>query len=165
MPYRLAFGPEGNIATAIVGGVIPKGTIILTTDSEEIRFYDPYGNLRTYHHRKKFGSMDEAERWVLQNKCEGQILSIMIDGKYIPHIVQPDQSIEPLPGYEEEDPIIVEAASHLEFPNVGKPNTLYIATTENEGYGLAYRWDSEKNKYFNIAENTDVIECIDGGHA
>lgn len=162
MAYRLAYGASDNIATAIVGGVIPEGTIILTTDSDEIRFYDPYGVLRTYLHRQKFDSMTEAERWVLKNKCEGQIISILKDGKYVPHIVQTDQSIEPLV---DEEPVIVEAASHLEFPNVGKSNTLYIATAENEGYGLAYRWDSEQNKYFNLAEDTDVIECIDGGHA
>lgn len=165
MAYRLAYGASDNIAGAIVSEVIPKGSIILTTDSDEIRFYDPYGKLRTYLHRRKFDSLNEAEKWAQRNKCEGQMFSILIDGRYIPYIVQPDMTLEILPCYVEQEPVIIEMESHLEFPNVGKSNTLYIATSENDGYGFAYRWDTTQGKYFNVTENTDVIERIDGGHA
>jgi hypothetical protein len=79
--------------------------------------------------------------------------------------VQPDGTIEILPGYTDPEPVIVEASSHLEFPNVGKPNTLYVAAAENDGFGFVYRWDATQNKYFNVTENTDIIERIDGGHA
>lgn len=165
MAYRLAYGASENIAGAIVSEVIPKGSIILTTDSDEIRFYDPYGKLRTYLHRRKFGSMEQAQTWIRSNKCAGQMFSILIDNRYIPHIVQPDGTIEILPGYIDPEPAVVEAFSHLEFPNVGKPNTLYVATSENGGSGSVYRWDTTQNKYFSVTENTDIIERIDGGHA
>ena len=165
MAYRLAYGASENIAGAIVSEVIPKGSIILTTDSDEIRFYDPYGKLRTYLHRRKFDSMEQAQSWTRSNKCAGQMFSILIDNRYIPHIVQPDGTIEILPGYTDPEPVIVEASSHLEFPNVGKPNTLYVAAAENDGFGFVYRWDATQNKYFNVTENNDTIERIDGGHA
>lgn len=56
----------------------------------------------------------------------------------------------------EEPEEIQQFPSYLNFPNLGKPNVLYIDTEENE----SYRWDNETLKYYKIND----IEIINGGN-
>ena len=73
---RLAYGRKNAINSSIRKGSVPKGTLLLTTDSSEILFYDHEGYLRKYEEKYKFTSKLEAENWVAQNDCKGQIFSV-----------------------------------------------------------------------------------------
>lgn len=46
--------------------------------------------------------------------------------------------------------------SYKEFPNIGNPEKLYIATDEN----AIYRWDSKENVYICIGREQDEISEI-----
>lgn len=51
-------------------------------------------------------------------------------------------------------------STHLEFPNLGDQNTLYIATDEN----VIYRWDPKKMIYVSLNSVIDIndIQVIQG---
>lgn len=60
-----------------------------------------------------------------------------------------------------EKDVVSSYATHYEFPNIGKQNTIYIATEENK----TYRWDESERKYYCIGANYDDIKVITGGEA
>ncbi len=55
---------------------------------------------------------------------------------------------------------IVEAASYLEFPTVGKSGKLYIDRSQNK----TYRWDEEQIRYICIGSDYEEISLIFGGN-
>lgn len=64
-------------------------------------------------------------------------------------------------GSTEEDHIIKDFASHLEFPSIGSLNTLYLDRKEDE----LYRWDNVKLIYKRVASDYNSIGTIYGGSA
>jgi len=56
---------------------------------------------------------------------------------------------------------VCERNSVYEFPNIGKPNVLYI----DKGGNGTYRWDDVARKYYCIGKDYTQIRCIDGGKA
>lgn len=54
---------------------------------------------------------------------------------------------------------IVEAVTFLEFPSVGKSNTLYVDKATNK----TYRWDEELFRYLCVGSDYEEIDIIDGG--
>lgn len=56
----------------------------------------------------------------------------------------------------EKEPVI-QAASYLEFPNIGAADTLYV----DKQSSLSYRWDETELKYYAI--NELLINIINGG--
>lgn len=54
---------------------------------------------------------------------------------------------------------IVSAATYLEFPVVGRADTIYVDTTHNK----VYRWDDDSLKYFCVGSDYSEIGVIDGG--
>lgn len=49
-------------------------------------------------------------------------------------------------------------SSALEFPSIGKSDTIYIDTTKD----MIYRWDNENAKYYPLAfdpEATYILDC------
>lgn len=56
---------------------------------------------------------------------------------------------------------VFQAATRYEFPNIGNPYTLYIATEENK----SYRWDDTDLKYYCVGSDYNEIEIIYGGDA
>ena len=54
---------------------------------------------------------------------------------------------------------IVEATTFLEFPSVGKSNTLYVDKSANK----TYRWDEELFRYLCVGSDYEDVEIIDGG--
>lgn len=54
---------------------------------------------------------------------------------------------------------IIEAASYLDFPSVGKSNTLYIDKSTNK----TYRWEGEQLHYICVGGNYEDISLIFGG--
>lgn len=56
---------------------------------------------------------------------------------------------------------VVPQKTHLEFPTIGDPNSLYLDMTANE----IYRWDDENIKYFRVGTDYHNIEVISGGNS
>ena len=52
-------------------------------------------------------------------------------------------------------------STYLEFPSVGDPLMLYIATDEN----AMYRFDEDEMSYIPLGLQTDDIDLINGGNA
>lgn len=147
MAFRAAYGPRDSIQNAIDTGIIPKGSMIFTkedSDASELFLYTPQGELKSIAQKHKFNSIDEAIAWTQKYNCVGEILSVKDNSSYSAYIVQEDNSLSLIAGQES----VVEYGSSLEFPTIGKPNRLYIATSENNGKGAIYRWDVTDGKYY-----------------
>lgn len=56
---------------------------------------------------------------------------------------------------------IITASTHLNFPNVGKENVLYISKEENK----TYRYDAKDSMYYVVGSDYMAINMIDGGNA
>lgn len=54
MGVRVAYGKKSKITSAIASGVIPKDSLIITSDAEEseLFFYDAAGNMKRISERK-----------------------------------------------------------------------------------------------------------------
>jgi len=100
LAVRVAYGKKHNVASAINDGVIPKESIILTSDEDasEILFYDKNGELKTYVERTRFETITEAELWVNKYPCTGCIFTIQNGAEWLPYIVQNDNSLTPFKG-------------------------------------------------------------------
>lgn len=55
------------------------------------------------------------------------------------------------------DSVVLEFGSHLNFPVIGKSNTLYIDKEHN----TIYRWDDENVKYYPTGNGISDIAIID----
>ena len=97
MAVRVAYGPRENIQGAINSGVIPKETIIITSDKEEseLLFYDINGGIRNIAERTRFNSKAEAEAWVRKYASNGLLLSVHEHGTWVPYLVSDDSTLIP----------------------------------------------------------------------
>lgn len=59
----------------------------------------------------------------------------------------------------ESNDTVLEYASSLQFPTVGKINTVYIDMNGNK----IYRWDDDNTKYYCIGSNYEEINLINCG--
>ena len=98
MGVRVAYGKRSNISGAIASGVIPKDSLIITSDSNEseLYFYDVNGKLKNISERKQFGTLAEAQAWVSTYDCSGHILSVHNGLNWVPYIVTSDGVLSPL---------------------------------------------------------------------
>lgn len=78
MGVRVAYGKKSKITSAIASGVIPKDSLIITSDAEEseLFFYDAAGNMKRISERKQFATISEAQAWVDAYGCDGNIISV-----------------------------------------------------------------------------------------
>lgn len=163
MGVRIAYGNKDAISPAINSRIIPNDCIIIVKDSDEILFYNADGILKTLVSKSQFNHIEEAETWINQNNCVGQAFTVYDDEneKWESYVVQNNNTLQVVG----ENVTIYEFDSHLEFPNVGQKDKLYIATNENDGNGILYRWDVNKNTYFSLTEPStleiDIIDCGD----
>lgn len=102
---RIAYGKRDNIQQAIADRTIPYNTLIITKDLDdpELFFYDVHGNLLPIAVRHRFDSEIEATDWVEKYPCPGQMITILIDGGWVPYMVMSDNTIEPLANIVEKD--------------------------------------------------------------
>lgn len=98
MGVRVAYGKKGKINSAIASGVIPKDSLIITSDSEEseLYFYDVDGNMKSISERKKFETITEARAWVKTYDCAGHIISVHNGSDWVPYIVESDGTLSPV---------------------------------------------------------------------
>lgn len=92
--YKVAYGRRDNISYAIEKEIIPPGCIILTEDSDEIFFYDLNRRLSAYKKKDTFMSREEAEDWLSENDCSGQIFSVHEENKCNLYVVNYDNQLE-----------------------------------------------------------------------
>lgn len=92
--YKVAYGRKDNISYAIEKEVIPPGCIILTEDSDEIYFYDLNRRLTAYKKKDTFTSREEAEEWLEQYECFGQIFSIHEEDHCSLYVVNYENKLE-----------------------------------------------------------------------
>ena len=162
MAVRVAYGPRDDIKNAINAGTIPAGSMIFTKeDSErsELFFYDTNRNIKQVVNKTVFTTYEEAEAWIRKYDCIGQCFSICVDGKWGLYLVQADNTLDFIHGEQS----VIEAPTHFDFPNIGKPQRVYLATAENDGNGYYYRWNSAVNAY--VRPDDEPLEVINGGSA
>lgn len=89
MGIKVAYGKRGDITGAIGSGVIPKDSLVVTSDAKEaeLYFYDTDGQIKYVSVRKRFESMDEAREWIKTYDCAGHIISVYDGGNWAPYIV------------------------------------------------------------------------------
>lgn len=99
MATKIAYGLRENIQSAIDSGVIPSGTLIVTSNDEsELLFYDNNGNLKTVEERTRFLTLTEAKAWAKQYPCAGSIFTVQNGTDWLPYIVNNDGSLSPIIG-------------------------------------------------------------------
>ena len=99
MSVRVAYGSRTKINDAILSGVIPLDTIIITNDDSrdaELKFLDANNQLKCIVDKTHFDSAAEAAAYIETYKPVGQTISVFSDGAYNAYIVQKDCVLEPV---------------------------------------------------------------------
>lgn len=98
MGVRVAYGKKDKISAAIISGVIPKDSLIITSDSKEseLYFYDSDGNLKSISERTRFGTLTEARAWAKTYDCVGHIFSVYNGSDWVPYIVDASGQLSPI---------------------------------------------------------------------
>lgn len=98
MGVRVAYGKKNKISAAITSGVIPKDSLIITSDSKEseLYFYDSGGNLKSISERTQFETLAEAHAWVQTYDCVGRIISVHNGSDWVPYIVDASGQLSPI---------------------------------------------------------------------
>ena len=98
MGVRVAYGKKSKITSAIASGVIPKDSLIITSDAEEseLFFYDAAGNMKRISERKQFETISEAQAWVKNYDCVGHIISVHNGSDWVPYIVSDEGALTPV---------------------------------------------------------------------
>lgn len=98
MGVRVAYGKKSKITSAIASGVIPKDSLIITSDAEEseLFFYDAAGNMKRISERKQFATISEAQAWVDAYGCDGNIISVHNGSDWVPYIVSDEGALTPV---------------------------------------------------------------------
>lgn len=98
MGVRVAYGKKGKITSAISSGVIPKDSLIITSDASEseLYFYDSNGEMKTISERKQFETITEAQSWVKAYGCAGHIISVHNGSDWVPYIVTVEGKLSPV---------------------------------------------------------------------
>jgi len=96
---RVAYGRRSRIDSAILNNVVPKDSIIFTSDHDkysELFFYDKNGVMKEVAYRNKFESMEEALAWAEEWDCVGNIIAIKVDGEWRPYTVTKEKDFKPV---------------------------------------------------------------------
>lgn len=100
--YKLGWGAESKISSAIENGLLDGGDLVITKDTKRIAFIDP--NDETVHFIKSrllgFDTVEEAQEYAETNQSAyaGELISVSIDGKQRTYRLQPAET-----GYTIED--------------------------------------------------------------
>lgn len=114
MAFNVVYSDKDRIQGAIESGVIPRESLVLTSDDakrSEMYYYDDNGQLKTITKKTQFNSMPEARYWVARYDYRGILISVFQNNKWTPYIIGPQQSFIP---------VISEKVSYDEI-NGGKP--------------------------------------------
>lgn len=90
MAFNVVYSDKDRIQGAIESGVIPRESLVLTSDDakrSEMYYYDDNGQLKTITKKTQFNSMVGARTWASQYDYIGEVISINIDGQWVPYLV------------------------------------------------------------------------------
>lgn len=90
MAFNVVYSDKDRIQGAIESGVIPRESLVLTSDDakrSEMYYYDDNGQLKTITKKIQFNSMVEARIWANKYDYIGEVISINIDGHWVPFLV------------------------------------------------------------------------------
>lgn len=109
MGFNVVYSDKDKIESSIAQGGIPKESLILTRGEgeSEASYYDDQGNLKPITKKSIFGSMVDANLWISKYDCKGQLISVYIDGDWVPCVVDENNKI--IPFISEDDTIILDA--------------------------------------------------------
>lgn len=95
MAFNVIYADKNKIKSSIKQGIIPKESLILTTDENqsEAYYYDDVGKLKYITKKTSFSSLLEARIWVAKYDYEGEIISVYENNKWVPYIVGKNQVI------------------------------------------------------------------------
>ena len=99
MGFNVAYIAKNKIKSSIAQNVVPKETLIITTDENtETFYYDDKGKIKNISIRMSFNSYTEARTWVAQNDYYvGTIITVFNNGRWIPYLVEKNQVLSELP--------------------------------------------------------------------
>ena len=84
MAFNVVYSDKDRIQGAIESGVIPRESLVLTSDDakrSEMYYYDDNGQLKTITKKTQFNSMVGARTWANKYDYIGEVISINIDGQ------------------------------------------------------------------------------------
>lgn len=95
MAFNVIYADKNKIKSSIKQGIIPKESLILTTDENqsEAYYYDDVGKLKYITKKTSFSSLLEARIWVAKYDYEGEIISVYENNEWVPYIVGKNQVI------------------------------------------------------------------------
>lgn len=95
MAFNVIYADKNKIKSSIKQGIIPKESLILTTDENqsEAYYYDDVGKLKYITKKTSFSSLLEARIWVAKYDYEGEIISVYENNNWVPYIVGKNQVI------------------------------------------------------------------------
>ena len=144
---KLAYGSIKKIQDAISLGTIKSGTLIITSDEDnvgELFFYDNERKLKKIEKKTKFTSYTDAIDWVKVWGACGDIISIRgNDEKWSPYFVDENLQISALSSAGGSYGGVSYGGAVEEFPEFGENGRIYIDTKSH----ALYIWDNENFKY------------------
>lgn len=100
--WRLGWGNEGNILSAIEAGILDGSDLIITKDTKRVAFVRPNdeGVLFTKSRLETFDNLSKAQEYASSDVSAyvGELISVLVNGKYKTYRLQEAES-----GYELED--------------------------------------------------------------
>lgn len=90
MAFNVVYSDKDRIQGAIESGVIPRESLVLTSDDakrSEMYYYDDNGQLKTITKKTQFNSMVGARTWANKYDYIGEVISININGQWVPYLV------------------------------------------------------------------------------
>lgn len=97
--FNVVYSAKDKIKNGIAQGTIPNESFIITNDSDvpESFYYDEKGNLKQITKRVSFTSLAEARKWVNKYSYQGEFISVLQDGAYVPYMVDTDNKLVAIP--------------------------------------------------------------------
>lgn len=133
--YKLGYGDEGKISSAIQNGLLDGGDLIVTKDTKRLAFIDP--NDEVVHFIKNrltgFNSLEEARDYASSSKAAyaGELISVLVNDKQKTYRLQSAESGYTIEDIESSTTGIKQYVQIVEsFPEAGQEEgIIYISGT------------------------------------
>ena len=137
MKAKIGYGSKKNLLPNISNGIFDEGDIIFTSDTQEVAFIKPDKTPMYISSRENttFNSISDAEEYLKTNSAYvGQIISVLVNNKYVLYIVQSSSDSNlVLEQYDTKE--IIWGTRPSESPQL---NTIYVDNS------IGYIWDGTK---------------------
>ena len=159
MGVQFAYGKLGDINDAILNGVIPRNSIIVTRDDETeagLLFYDTEAILKGIVYKTRFKNDEEALAYIAANDMVGRTITLLENGRYNAYSVQVDGSLSAIEAGDV-DPATINAL--IKSAHAHDNKTLLDSITEER----VKKWDDADGGIIDtILINGAALEINDG---